>query len=169
MSGMLAKVMNSTVGTSNFRSLDEAIADKVHDKLSSSVRFIGSDNVLCHYTGTWSTKNGEPTSSYEGFSTQEITFSHSGVVIFKTTQTANEEPWTMYVRDVNTNADVGKSTPAYDDLSVGVSFDMTVLATVEAGKPYIVIISNKDAPAERQMNLTICATPVMFAPTVTIV
>lgn len=164
MSGMLAKVMNSTVGTSDFKSLDVAISDNLYSKLKSGVRLIGSDDVLCQYAGTWSTSDS---GSYEGFITNEFMFSHSGVVTFKTKQSGDAR-WRMQIYVATKTDPLREEYVFKGDYPDDEPFTLSATVTVVAGERYSVRITNTGSLSMDE-NLTICATPVMFAPTVTIV
>jgi hypothetical protein len=167
MSGMLAKVLNSTVGTSDFKSLDVALTERIYDKLNSETRLIGSDDVLYYYEGSWIKTDGVPLDSYSGYTTYEFSFSHSGVVLFKTTQEHRSGTnWRMMVYDA-IGEEIASASLNDNDLTDNVFFDMIIPMTVRAGEAYSVLISSNDARVDR--NLSICATPVICAPTVTLV
>lgn len=166
MSGMLAKVLNSTVGTNNFKSLDVAMTEKICDRLKSETRLIGSDDVLYVYDGQWKRTDDDPDTGYKGKTTDGFTFSHSGLALFKTTQLQEEGvDWYMYVYCDGVR--IEKVNIPEDDVEVDLYFDIVIPVAVEAGKTYSVFISGyEEAPSA---NLSVCATPVMFAPTVTLV
>jgi hypothetical protein len=167
MSGMLAKVMNSTVGTSNFKSLDEA----VYNRFKNDVRLVGAEEVLFSYDGGWTELSDIPTTSYRGYiTTKSIKFSHSGTVIFKTTQPHPESSTVTYVitiRDSSGNNlkqisnEVEGSGEAYD-------LDITMAFNVTAGTPYKIILSRTSTKPKNQ-DLKICAVPVLIGSDVTLV
>lgn len=178
MSGMLAKVMNSTVGTNNFKSLDVALTEKIYDKLNSETRLVGSDNVLFNYAGgTWTDVDGDWMSdndilrgTYDGILTGGFRLSHSGMVVFKTTQTspADGVRYALVVRD-GSGAEIGR---ALFDVPAGMEdmpFDILLPMQVEAGETYSVVLANDTGGRNIDEILNICGTPVICAPTVTLV
>lgn len=168
MSGMLAKVMNSTVGTSDFKSLDVALTEKIYNKFNSETRLIGSDDVLYYYEGDWTKTDGVPLDSYSGYTSGEFTFSHSGVVFFKTLQSHDgSSNWRMEVYGDDGEEVGGESINNNDFTTETAFFEIIAPIQVEAGKAYSVLISSNDARVDR--NLSLCATPVICAPTVTLV
>ncbi len=177
MSGMLAKVMNSTVGTSNFKSLDVALTERIYDKLNSETRLVGSDNVLYYYDGTWTEVDGDwmsdndvLRSTYDGILTGGFRLSHSGMVIFKTTQTspAYGVRYALVVRD-SSGAEIGSTVFQVPAGMEDMPFDILLPMQVEAGETYSVVLANDTGGRNIDEILNICATPVICAPTVTLV
>ena len=182
MDAGLAKVMNSTVGTSAVKALDTIIkesdtanveklntymttiannaADRLYNKLKADVRLVGSDEVLGKYDGTWEESNNRA-----AWTTKAVVFSHGGTVIAKTVQRSTDGHSLYVYKGANINTSLigtathSKVTDSYD-IELSTSFN------VEAGQVYCFKIeSNGTTPRQ---NLEFCATPYSLSPTVTI-
>lgn len=79
MDAGLAKVLNSTVGTSNIKSLDKIFSD--------NIRLVGSEDVMYVYDGTFKATLQEEYAANTLTSNQYITFDTPGAVRIKTEQT----------------------------------------------------------------------------------
>jgi hypothetical protein len=159
MSGMLAKVINSSVGTSDFKSLDEVLLSKI--------RLIGSDDVFFSYDGEWVTENSDytyRTSSY-------ITFDTDGAVKFKTyfsdystNGVDKTTTMTIAVEDVTGTTIEASSTAIYlDDNAAATSdYELSVAVNVTKGSKYKVRLSSSNTSSYKRPSgkLTVCATPV---------
>lgn len=94
MDAGLAKVLNSTVGTSDLKSLDKIFED--------SMRLIGSEDVMYVYTGTFTETAQEEYVLNTLIANQYITFDTPGTVRIKTEQ--------MLYPNTDANASAGCST-----------------------------------------------------------
>ena len=187
MSAIVAKVMNSTVGTSTVKALDTILkesdaanveklntymttiannaADRLYNKLKTDVKLVGSDEVIYHYSGTWKLLSNE---SYLQ-TTQGVSFSHNGTVKLKTVQCnessgSNKYEISVY-KDSTSNSRYAQTgivtVPAYQTVEMSLSFNVTA-----GTKYYIEIYSNLDDGQTRDLDF--CGSLSQFSPTATL-
>lgn len=184
MSAIVAKVMNSTVGTSTVKALDTILkesdaanveklntymttiannaADRLYNKLKSDVRLVGSDEVLLRYTGGWNlTGNDRYLKTAKG-----VSFSHAGTVVAKTVQySVRNNTLNVYNSSDFQSANLiasgqNRIVSGGGDVEICVSFN------VVPGTVYYFEIYCYDKGMEESLDL--CATPYPFAATATI-
>lgn len=168
MSGMLAKVLNSTVGTSSFKSLDEVLPSKIYDKFKADVGLVGSEKVLYTYGGAWTALENSDSYRRQQASTK-IKFGCGGVVLFKTVQALKTSQGEIRIEIKNNAGTVLKSAtytlPAStSDLT---EVELSCPFNVTAGTEYTVLLLKYGS--NPTTNFHVCAEPVMFCPTVTLV
>lgn len=148
MDAGLAKVMNSSVGTSALKALDTILktdnttiannaADRLYNKLMNNVKLIGSDELMYHYKGTWT---GTPQYKY---SETAITFDKSGTVVFKTRQLNLDTSTTKYCYlAVNGGASGSNRIVSTGNVYVpsGATVELSLAVNVTAGTKYYVEI-----------------------------
>lgn len=183
---IVAKVMNSTVGTSTLKPLDTLIkesdaanveklntymttiannaADRLYNKLKADVKLVGSDEVILHYSGGW--KDGSNT-KYR-VTTQGVSFSHNGAVIAKTFQSNSSSEGKNY--RINVYAGSSSGTPINASGNVYIpseqAAEISVAFNVAVGtKYYVELYSSDTAPSD---TVDFCGTLVQFSPTATI-
>ena len=160
MSGMLAKVINSSVGTSSFKSLDEVLLSKV--------RLVGSDDAFFAYNGAW-TNN---TDAYTKYTSSYITFDISGTVNFKvffSTYTSaggadKRTDMSITVKDSagTTIAETETTVWTTDNAADNTEYELAVAVNVTAGTKYRIQTksSNSSTYVNAPTELVVCATPV---------
>lgn len=186
MSAILAKILNSTVGSSTITPLDTLLgtvannaADRLYTKLKADVKLVGSDDVLYTYTGGYthySDYSGNKGDSWMGAAfecrmSSYISFSASGTVTVKLS-VRNTQGASMSSRLQVRNS---SGVIIYDDYfscsgnsATTFSFDMNVTA----GTKYMIGYANDSGAASssyvKPVTLDICATPVLFGATTTL-
>lgn len=158
MSGMLAKVINSSVGTSSFKSLDEVLLSKI--------RLVGSDDVFFSYEGDWSNVND----AYTKETTSYIVFDTDGTVNFKTffnTYSNTGDKATVVKLMVlnssgSTIASVEKGVVTKADEENASHYELSVPVNVTKGAKYKVRTSSSSSSSylKAPMSAAVCATPV---------
>ena len=184
MSAIVAKVMNSTVGTSAVKALDTILkesdaanveklntymttiannaADRLYNKLKSDVRLVGSDEVLFKYNGTWSLTSNDRYLT----TTQGVSFSHSGTVIAKTVQNSDREnQFTVFTKGADGSTtelavETNDQTDEWGYVEISASFN------VVPGQLYYFKIYTYETNGIKSLDL--CATPYPFGATATI-
>lgn len=160
MSGMLAKVINSSVGTSDFKSLDE--------QLLSKVRLVGSDDVFFAYDGGWT----DSADSYTRYTTSYIKFDTEGTVNFKvffsryttTTGVDKKTNITLTVKDGNGTvvAEAVTSVQMTDNAAYDNDYELSVAVNVTKGSKFRIQTdsSNDSSYLKAPTVLAVCATPM---------
>lgn len=186
MSAIVAKVMNSTVGTSTVKALDTILkesdaanveklntymttiannaADRLYNKLKSDVRLVGSDEVIFHYTGGWKDKAND---NYV-LTTNGVSFSHSGTVIAKTLQYGTEDYGFEYEMTVYEDSSDGTNIaesgrifiPEKQTAEISIAFNVT------AGKKYYIELYCDDG--NHNLYVDFCGSLEQFSPTATL-
>lgn len=188
MSAIVAKVMNSTVGTSTVKPLDTILkesdaanveklntymttiannaADRLYNKLKSDVRLVGSDEVILRYDGTWSAStNG----AYQRTS-QGVTFSHNGTVVAKTLQSCpgnTDDVYTFSIAVYKESTSGARYVQSPEvSIPVGQFAEISIAFNVTVGTKYYIEIYSSENDANR--NVDFCASFSQFSPTATI-
>lgn len=158
MDAGLAKVLNSTVGTDEFKALDKVFSD--------NARLVGSDDVMYHYDGEFTYDT--PSLYWKGIITSSyITFDKSGSVKIKTTQRGrrSDYPHTYDVYFINeagaTLVSVSQSI-VYDGIA-----EISLSANVTAGAKYKVRINCYDAGDSPSPDIDVCGKIILFGANVT--
>jgi hypothetical protein len=179
MDAGLAKVMNSSVGTSAVKALDTLLktdnttiannaADRLFNSLKNSAKLVGSDEVMFVYSGDWVDDNSFG-GSFNGCRTSSfIQFDTSGTVVFKTIQTGNRtdgNKHTFNLRAYDASGNQIRNVRA--DLSNGTTAEIQLSMNVTAGAKYKIGIGcyNTGYPAQF---LDVCGTMVLFSATATL-
>ena len=182
MDAGLAKVLNSTIGTSAVKALDTLMkesdtanveklngymttiannaADRLYNKLKADVKLVGSDEVLGKYDGTWGESNNRVV-----WTTKAVVFSHGGTVIAKTIQKSTDGHNISVYKgaSVSTNA---IATASHTKVTESYDVELSTSFNVDAGQVYCFRIeSNGTTPKQI---LEFCATPYSLGSTVTI-
>ena len=193
MDAGLAKVVNSTVGTSTVKALDtilkesdttnvnalktqmttsgNAAADRLYDKLKASAKLVGSDDVMFTYTGEWtgaSGSNSEFGSAFNDYKTKSfISFDTTGTVVIKTRQQGkrSDYPHTYYIRAYDASGNQVKT--AEGSLPYNTTGDIMLSLNVTAGSKYKFVISGYNSGYPSQ-NLDVCGKIMIFGATATI-
>jgi hypothetical protein len=144
MSAIVAKVMNSSVGTSSVKPLDTILktdntaiannaADRLYGLFNNNAKLVAADEILYVYSGTWSGNDssifGNQVSGYKTAS--YISFDKSGTIrlVFSHKSTASTDTSTylrVYDGSGSQIATITESTKA--NSSVEVSLDVNVTA-----------------------------------------
>lgn len=181
MSAIIAKLMNSTVGTSSTKALDAILktdntaiannaADRLYNAINNSVKLVGSDETILAYDGGWATYtpsnskfSGRQTSSY-------MTFGKSGVVRFKTVQkgSRSDATHTFYLIICNSSGtEIGRT-----EVSLGMDAvaEISCEINVTAGTKYQVKLEcyNTSTSGTLSAKVSACATPVVFGVTASV-
>lgn len=168
MSALLAKVLNSSVGTSTLKPLDKLLetvannaADKLFNSLKNSVTVISSDETMLSYNGAW--ENAAASGSFIGYQTTNyIKFDCNGVVRLKTVQKGNRTDYNhtydIYVYD-ETGATVATTSMG---IAYGATAEISVDFNVSSSKKYKVKIMcyNTGSPTK---NITFNGRPILFS------
>lgn len=190
MDAGLAKVLNSSVGTSTLKALDtilkesdatnvtalktqmttsaNAAADRLFNSLKSSAKLVGSDDVMFTYGGAWSW--GSETEFGSGFyhcSTNSfVLFDTSGTVIIKTVQSGqrSDSPHTFYMRAYDASGNQVKTVQA--NLLYNTTGEIKLSLNVTAGSKYRFVIGWYNY-GNGSPNLDVCGTMVIFGATAT--
>lgn len=186
---IVAKVMNSTVGSNSLKSLDTILkehmttvgnnsADRLFNSLKSSTKLVGSDDVLYTYTGDWAyvdyNQNGTwMPSGFVGYETSSyIKVDTSGTIVFRTIQRSDltddynaTEEFRYAVIDGSGNiiskADQSIVLPHQTTVEIKMS------ANVTAGNKYKIAIARKGGNyPDRKVD--ICGKTIILAPSVTV-
>ena len=185
MDAGLAKVLNSTIGTSAVKALDTLMkesdtanveklngymttiannaADRLYNKLKADVKLVGSDEVILHYDGGWK----EGSNAKYRVTTQGVSFSHNGAIIAKTFQSNSGSGEKNYRLNAYAGSATGATIAASGNVSVpsGQSVEISIAFNVAVGtKYYIELYSSDTAPAD---TVDFCGTLVQFSPTAT--
>lgn len=184
MSAILAKILNSTVGTSSLKALDTILktdnttiannaADRLFNSLKNSAKLVGSDDVMFNYTGTWSRGYGDKLPDY-GFGENDylyvadsfIQFDTSGTVIIKTQQThgsTSDQTYYLIVVDANKN----KIGEAREDVDSYANFELSYALNVTKGTKYKIVLVN-DNGGYLTGNFEVCGKTMLLGATVTV-
>ena len=147
MDAGLAKVLNSTVGTSTMKSLDKVLLD--------NVKLIGSDEVLLVYDGGWTYQAIEGTGY--NISSKKIEFQAEGSVIFKgliKNITNGTNTWSMSVRNTNQGVLDIETVTIPGQTQVELSFPLNVTK----GQQVTIWFSGTNMGMDN-VTVTACATP----------
>ena len=176
MDAGLAKVMNSSVGSSALKALDTILktdnttiannaADRLFNSLKNSVKLVASDETMFAYNGTWGHFNIDGKEFTNKGTLQFMQFDKSGTVRFALVFT-NEHSSASYEQAIYV-VDSSHKTIAKSDL-ITVAPKTTVLiwvdANVVAGGKYKCAFEN----SSYLQVLNVCATPVLFGATATL-
>ena len=174
MDAGLAKVMNSSVGTSTLKALDAILktdntaiannaADKLYNLFKSNVKLVGSDNVMFSYSGTWANRQYDTSIGTLYCTSNLITFDTSGTVRFMLPiKRGSAASMYMYIFD-ESDVVVGKLT------AIDVKADTPIIATldvnVSTGKKYRLGVGGASF---NPSGLYIGATTILFGATATL-
>ena len=178
MDAGLAKLMNSSVGTSALKALDTILktdnttiannaADRLINSLKNSTKLVGSDEVLFSYEGQW-TPTDEITGCANGYkSSSFIKFDTSGTVTIKTLQTGgrsnNKEEYR--IKAIDSSGNQIKFVSA--ELDYGATGYIELELNVTAGSKYKFVVANGNYSVV-EPNLLVCGKTIMFAPAITL-
>ena len=192
MDAGLAKVLNSSVGTSTLKALDtilkesdatnvtalktqmttsaNAAADRLFNSLKSSAKLVGSDDVMFTYLGGWTydSSGNDFGSSFYAYKTNSfVQFDTSGTVIIKTVQSGqrNDSPHTFYMRAYDASGNQVKTVQA--NLLYNTTGEIKLSLNVTAGSKYRFVIGWYNY-GNGSPNLDVCGTMVMFGATATL-
>ena len=177
MSAILAKILNSTVGSSTITPLDTLLgtvannaADRLYTKLKADVKLVGSEEVLYNYTGGWTSYNVNSTGKWLGFDNERrmnkyISFSSSGTVVLKPTIVNSNSASTSYLVEVRNSSGTAVFSQ-YFALVANTTAAISVPINVVAGTKYMMAIGS-NSNISNVTNLNACATPVQFGVTTT--
>lgn len=184
MDAGLAKLMNSSVGTSALKALDTILktdnttiatnaADKLFNSFKNSAKLVGSDEVMYNYTGTWSygygnqVQGGFGESDYAYIANSFIKFDTSGTVIIKTLQTARSSTYvgTYYLRVIDDKGVTIGTSSAY--VPVDAEVEISYSLNVTAGAKYKIVLagSSHNSPDD---NFVVCGKTMLLGATVTL-
>ena len=185
MDAGLAKLLNSSVGTSTLKALDAILktdnttiannaADRIFNNLKNSTKLVGSDDVLFAYNGSWTALSASSDawygSKYSGSATRSyLQFNTSGTVTLKTTQkgTDSDGPQNYKYRVTDSAGNViteGSAAIAYESTA-----EISCNVNVTAGTKYkFEIVGHVDGGYNNEENLLVCGKTIMFAPSVTL-
>lgn len=162
MDAGLAKVVNSTMGTSNFKPLDKIFSD--------NAKLVGSDEVMFDYTGEWTEVKdgggGFNSSIYGTMTTSFIQFDKSGTVIIKTRQkNAGTSDMTYYIRVDDSNGNT-VATGSYKVVQ-GATVDLLLSLNVTSGVRYKVAVGVYNSGNVARV-FSVCGKTILFGATVTV-
>ena len=183
MDAGLAKIMNSSVGSSALKALDTILktdnttiannaADRIFNNLKNSTKLVGSDDVLFTYSGEWTRLKASESAwygdSFDGYETTSyIQFNTSGTVSLKTTQTNGRDDGTsdFKYRVYDSAGNVLVNKRIYDIASSS-TVEFTIDINVTSGTKYkFAIVAESGASAST--NLNVCGKTILFGPTIT--
>lgn len=169
MSALLAKVLNSSVGTSTITALDKLLevvannaADRVVNSLKSSVKIIASDETLLSYSGEWQSDYSSSTAYY--ITKNYVKFDCDGVVRVKTVQsggTINSSPYQYTIKVTDSSGTEVGSSPTVS-LSTSANAEIYIDVNVKAGVGYKVSIKKVADSTFPNRNVTFGGRPVLF-------
>ena len=191
MDAGLAKVLNSSVGTSTTKALDTILkesdatnvtalktqmttsanggADRLFDKLKASSKVVGSEDVMFTYTGGWKSAFGDSAklgSGNECETTSFILFDTSGTVKIKTRQIGKRSENLHQYKIGAYDASGTLIKTVEEHIPYNTTADITLSLNVTAGSKYKFIIycynANSTYPSQ---NLDVCGKTMMFGAT----
>lgn len=184
MDAGLAKVLNSTIGTSAVKALDTLMkesdtanveklngymttiannaADRLYNKLKSEVRLVGSDEVLIRYTGGWTLSGSDRYLK----TAKGVSFSHAGTVVAKTVQYAEKNNTLNVYKDSSFAQTSLIATEFNRIVDGGGNVEICASFNVVPGTVYYFEVYCYDKGMEESLDL--CATPYPFGATATI-
>jgi hypothetical protein len=161
MDAGLAKVLNSTVGTSTLKALDQIFFD--------NVKLIASDEVLYKYSGGWTNKQITTADRGNDSTENPIIFDTSGTVIFKTVvenyNGTGSTSISITVKDSagNTKGSASGTVVMTSESSKKVEYEISCIVNVTAGETFTVHTTSSDPYAKTApRNVYICARPVLM-------
>ena len=173
MDAGLAKIMNSSVGTSAVKALDAILktdntaiansaADRLYSLLKSELRLVGSDEVLHHYDGAWTQNRGNATTS------KYLSFNTSGTVVLKTIQTNSDSEHSRSIRvyEGSTTNPTVTIDSVYVNMPQNSMAEISVAINVKPNTKYYVSVFCTNANYYPQTNLDVCGKLVPFTGTV---
>lgn len=184
MDAGLAKVMNSSVGTSTLKALDAILktdntaiannaADRLFNSLKNSAKLIGSDDVMFTYSGEWTYGSGSGNNPIFGsgfnhyLANSFVQFDTSGAVTIKTVQTGarTDAKHTFYLRVYDSSGN--QITTTAGNLANGTTAEIKLDFNVTAGSKYKFAIGGYNV-GSLSPNLNVCGKTVIFGATATI-
>lgn len=165
MDAGLAKVINSTIGTGNFKPLDKVFAD--------NIKLVASEEVMYTYDGTFTFKSQDSYNHGAITADKYITINTPGAVYIKTTQTvykagSNGTPTSVQLQVLDESGSIINSDSAGGTSSDGTIVEIFVPINVVSGKKYKIKMTaaggNNSTPA---YNFSVCGKTVFFGATVT--
>lgn len=177
-SAILAKILNSTVGSGAITPLDTLLgtiannaADRLYTKLKADVKLVGSEDVLYSYTGGWTdygiNSSGKWTGyEYEKRTSNYMSFSAGGSVTI-TVNVSNSTPSSQF-HHIEVQNSSGTKVAEYDfSIAASSSAVVSLSVNVATGDKYkLTVARNNGTPSISYMN--VCATPVLFGVTTTL-
>ena len=179
MSAIIAKLLNSTVGTSSIKALDTILkadnttiannaADRLYGFFNNNAKLVAADEVLYVYSGTWNSSDtsifgsgtsGHKTNSYMSFDksgTVRFVFSHSST-------TGSETSAYLRVYDGSGSQVATVREAVKGNSSVEVSLNVNVTA----GSKYKVAIGYSNSTGGSS-NVRVCAKTIICPANVTL-
>lgn len=182
MSAILAKILNSTVGTSSLKALDTILkadnttiannaADRLFNSLKSSSTLVGSDDVMFKYNGGWGSKatgqagfNSDITSK---IASSFIQFGASGTVIIKCLfRNASSYGQDCYIRVLNASGGVVDTVE--HDVEEGATVEISMNLNVTAGTKYKLVLAGTGGTDRADGEPMICGKTMVLGATISL-
>ena len=166
MDAGLAKVLNSTIGTTNFKSLNKIFED--------GVRLVASEDVMYKYDGAFTTSK-PAYADWRTTANSYITFDKPGTVYIKTEQylyadATNTKPGAVKIMVLNESGVVITETPDYVGTKVDGTVSIYLEMNVVPGTKYKISLgcnNGENFGAYPTGNFSVCGKTVLFGANVT--
>jgi hypothetical protein len=179
MSAIIAKLLNSTVGTSSTKALDTILktdnttiannaADRLYGLFNNNAKLVAADEILYVYSGTWSSNDSSIFGSQAtGYKTLNyISFDKSGTVrlVFSHKNTSSSET-SAYLRVYDGSGSQIATITEY--VKANTSVEVSLDVNVTAGSKYKVAVGYSNSVGGSS-NLRVCAKTIICPANVTL-